>query len=158
MTRLDDAVDALAAADVQAIRYEVKNLRAIKTWAIEHLGLDYAPGDRVAIVSPKPASIGRGWHPYREALAPGQTGIAGEIAFNELYGYWYVEVGMDRAWSVSGLDDARYWHGPADETPAGFEPPSDYDQKRHPNGRVEVFALRVEWVANAQPIGLGEAS
>lgn len=153
MTAFDSALDALKSIDMHALRSEVDNLRAIKAWAVQQLAIDYKPGDRVRIVSEDPADtkLGHGWYHYREALAPGQTGIVGEIFFNAAHGVWQVDVGMDRTWSVHdhGGKQIRYWNGPADETPDGYVPPTDFDQERHPHGRVKHFFLLVDEVARA---------
>lgn len=159
MTAFDDTVTALQSLDLQALRYEVETLRAIKAWAMDRLGVDYQPGDRVVIAAADPSDVASsprsGWHHYREALAPGQSGIAGEITFNSHSNRWQVLIGLDRAWSVhtDGWGDAartrRCWRGPVDETPEGYTPPSRYDQERHPGGRVKHFAMDVSWLAKA---------
>lgn len=155
MSAIEATVDALKSLNLQALKSEVDNLRAIKEWALAQLKVDYRPGDRVVITSARPSEAGGGWHHYREALAPGQTGIAGEITFNSFSNCWQVLVGLDRTWSVHerGWGDTagliRYWNGPADETPEGYEPPRAYDQERHPDGKVKHFAMKVEWLAKA---------
>lgn len=155
MTAVEDTVAAIKGLDLQALQSEVNELRAIREWALAQLDVDFTTGDRVVITSLRPSQVGGGWEVYREALAVGQTGIAGKIYFNQNSKRWQVLVGMDRAWSVheSGrFDDpkmTRYWRGPASETPEGFEPPSEYDQQRHPEGRVKHFALDVTWLAMA---------
>lgn len=126
---------------------EVEDLRALKEWAERNLGIDYTTGDRVTIVSPEPSRRSDGWKRYREALAPGQTGIAGEITFNRYAGEWYVLVMMDRCWSVHerGMGepaDVRYWYGPADERPQGYHP-------AHEMNRTKNFAMRIGWVRKA---------
>lgn len=152
MTSVDDAITAIKSFDLQAIQAEVDELRAIRTWALEQIGVDFTAGDRVVIRSSKPSKVGHGWASYREALAIGQTGIAGEPYFNQSCQRWQVLVGMDRAGSIHESHDGtvtRYWRGPADETPDGYEPPSAFDQERHPNGVVKHFALDLAWIAKA---------
>ncbi|MGW2371741.1 hypothetical protein [Kitasatospora sp. NPDC001683] len=156
MTAADSALDAITAIDTHTIRAELANLRAIREWALRQLNLDYQPGDRVVITSNEPSESGGGWAHYSEALAPGQTGIAGEITYNQYRGRWSVLVGMDHAWATSEQYDGtvtRYWSGPAAETPDGYEPPSRYDQEHHPDGRVKHFAMDVTWVRKATNCG-----
>lgn len=152
--QLDEVVDAIKAFDLQALSREYKTLIGIRDWALRNLGLDYQQGDRVVITDPAPSMRGGGWDAYREALSPGQTGIAGEVTFDETRGTWYVLVGMDRSWSVherGGFERAcvRYWKGPAAETPEGFEAPGTYDQERYPDGRTKHFYMHVDWVVRA---------
>lgn len=155
---IDQLVTALEATNMQQLRAEMANLRAVKAWALAQLDIDFHVGDRVVITSPEPSQVGGGWHHYREALAVGQTGIAGEITFNEARGIWQCLVGMDRTWSVHERETwpppaspvvTRYWNGPADETPEGFEPPRAYDREHHPNGKIKRFAMNVAWLALA---------
>jgi hypothetical protein len=163
VTDLDEALAALAKINQQGLRAEIDNLRAIKTWALAQLGVDFKPGDRVVITSHEPSTTGGGWHHYREALAPGQTGIAGEITFNAHANRWQCLVGMDRSWSVHERQTfppaadpiiTRYWNGPADETPDGYEPPNAYDREPHPIGKIKHFAMDVRWIAPAAAAGL----
>jgi len=155
VSAFDDTLAALEGISLQRLRAEVYNLRAIKAWALDQLAVDFKPGDRVTITSPKPSETGGGWSHYREALAPGRTGSAGEITFNEHANRWQCLVGMDRTWSVHceeryGAPDTytRYWFGPVGETPDGHEPPSGYDQERHPEGQIKYFAMDVAWLAS----------
>lgn len=142
-TTLED----LVALDLRDLKAEVDNLRAIKEWAVSNLGIDYTTGDRVQIVSPKPSQVGMGWLHYSEALAVGQTGIAGSISFNGHAKRWDVLVGMDRSWSNHLWRDrpTRYWNGPAAEIPEGFELPGGYP----PEGKVKHFSMPVAWVRKA---------
>lgn len=148
MSQLDDLLKAIDTTRSGDLRHEIENLRAIKAWAIQQTGIDYEPGDRVVIVSSRPSTTGRGWHHYREALAVGRTGVAGEITFSDFHDRWYVLVGMDRAWSVhDGPGGAiRYWKGPAELTPEGFTPPSKHDQEHHPDGQTQHFSMPLDWV------------
>lgn len=163
MTTVEEAVTALRSIDLQSLQSEVDNLRAIKTWAMNRLGVDYQPGDRVTIISPEPSEIGGGWEHYREALAPGQTGIAGSITFNQFSKRWQVLVGMDRAWSIhaegwgDGARTVRHWRGVASEAPAGYELYDKWEQ-RYPNGQVKHFSMAVEWLAKAPAQTLGGAA
>lgn len=163
MTALDEALDAINSINLQNLRSEIDNLRAIKAWALQQLGVDYQPGDRVVIVDDYPSSVGKGhgWYHYREALAPGQTGIAGEIFFNATHGIWQVDVGMDRTWSVSEEWNGakiRYWNGPAAETPDGYVPPTKFDQERHPDGKVKHFFMEISRVAKADALDEEQAA
>lgn len=149
MSALTQQLEHLSTLDVIGLKSEVENLRAIKEWALRSLGIDYETGDRVQIVSPEPSSRGGGWACYSEALSQGQSGVAGAISFNQFSGHWYVLVGLDRGWSTSTrgygatLRTERYWWGPADQMPEGYERYA-FDP---PEGKVKYFALRVDWVA-----------
>lgn len=161
MSAIDDAFGALTDINLQEIRSEVTNLRAIKAWSLKQLGMDFEIGDRVQIIDDQPSSVGResGWYSYREALAVGQTGIAEEVFFNASHGIWQIDVAMDRTWSVHDRDVftgrgyekvyTRYWNGPASETPEGFDAPSKFDQEKWPHGKVKHFFLNVRWLAKA---------
>jgi hypothetical protein len=152
-------LEALVALDLREIKAEVDRLRAIKEWAIGNLGIDYTSGDRVEIISEKPSQSENGWKPYREVLAVGRTGIAGEITFNGHFKRWDVLLGIDHGWSVStdgwGQSErvTRYWWGPASATPEGFVGPSQFEQERHPDGKVKWFAMPVSWVRRARAAG-----
>jgi hypothetical protein len=158
VTSIDDTLVALQGLNLQQLRYEVETLRATKVWAMTQLGVDYQPGDRVTITSPDPAwqadDRNSGWHPYRESLAVGQTGIAGEITFNASRDRWQTLVGLDRAWSIStngwggSARLVRHWRGPAREAPDGYELYDGWEQ-RHPEGQVKWFAMDARWVALA---------
>lgn len=161
MTKLDDMVKVLAdlrGQPLQDVLHEIETLKAIKVWAVGQLGLDYVPGDRVRIVQPPAITKDSGWWRYREALAEGRTGLAGEIYFSRVNRMWYVDLSMDRTWSVSEEDGwggrpvkvTRYWNGPADETPEGYRPPSKFDQERHPEGKIKIFMMRADRLAKAE--------
>lgn len=146
MAALADAVTALKSLNLQQLQAEIDTLHAIRDWAMAQLGIDYEPGDRVVIDSDRPSELGGGWHHYREALAPGQTGIAGEISFNTHSKRWQVLVGMDRSWSVHDEDFGparRYWNGPASEAPEGYTP------CKGEAGTVKHFFMDVQWVSKA---------
>lgn len=146
---LKQALATLKGVDLDAMDREIANLLAVKEWALSSLRLDYGVGDRVEIVTAdaaaKAAQRESGWYPYREALRVGQTGVVREIKFNRFTNRWRVVVAMDRAWSVGedgvGKPLKRYWHGPEDECPDGFE-----FYKEEPS----VFSFGVHWVARAQ--------
>lgn len=164
MPAFDDALAALEGIDLQELRAEVGNLRAVKEWALDQIAVDFQPGDRVVITSPEPSKTGGGWDHYREALAPGQTGIAGEITFNAYAKRWQCTVGMDRTWSVHpavlhGSRDGliRHWNGPVRELPEGFEPQPAFHQERYPDGKVKHFGMDVRWLAKATPAVSEEA-
>lgn len=147
MTILDD----LVALDLAELKREHTYLTQVRDWARASLGLDYTTGDRVEIINPKPSQSKDGWRCYAEALAIGQSGIAGDISFNSYANGWYVLVGMDRTWSThtTGLGEitGRYWNGPPSETPEGFKPA--YDRDKHPEGKVKHFSMPVSWVRSA---------
>jgi hypothetical protein len=145
-------IDELVKFDLWEVKRDVDRLREIEKWAIASLGLDYKPGDRVEIIHPRPSQSTHGWFAYREALAVGQTGIAGEISFNQYShggrGAWHVLVGLDRCWSVDKRGDGqivRYWRGPAAEVPEGFTVVPYYP----PEGKIKWFSLAVSWVQKA---------
>lgn len=147
ITNALDVLNTIANVDTGNIRYEIETLYKIKEWALQHLGVDYRSGDRVKIVQPIPTD--NGWHGAREALHVGARGVVREISFNGAWSYWQALFVPDRDWTVSewGSGVRRYWHGPAIETPDGFEQPSKYDQEHHPEGKRHSFAFRVEWLA-----------
>lgn len=152
MKTVDEILDALAAVDPQKLRSEIEKLRAVQAWARQQIGIDYAIGDRVVIASAKPSEVGGGWHHYREALAPGQSGIARTIEFSAYHKRWLAYVAMDRTWSVgemAGGRTRRTWNGPVAEMPEGFEP--RYDIKAHPEGKIKVFLMNAEWLRRAAP-------
>ncbi len=142
-SELGKVLDVLAGIDQQAIRYEVKKLRAIRDWALSQLNLGYGVGDRVRIVDGWTFDPVKspGWAAYREVLSPGARATVLEIDFNAVHGYWYADIMLDREWSTSS-DGRRWWHGPVEETPEGMDPPSAFDQERYPAGRKHTFALR----------------
>lgn len=145
---LAKAVEHLKMLDLQGLKSEIEDLLAIREWALANLGIDYATGDRVQIVSPKPSQTGGGWACYAEALAVGQTGVAGEISFSRFArSGWYVLVGMDRSWSTheDRNGPTRMWNGPAAEVPAGHTLPGGYP----PEGRTKNFSMPVDWVRKA---------
>lgn len=146
---MNDTLTDLLAVDLHQLKTDVDRLRAIEKWARDSLNLDYATGDRVQIISERPSQNTHGWACYVEALAVGQTGIAGSISFNSYHGRWDVLVGMDRCWSVHkrGWPEQVYrsWCGPASEAPEGFEVPLYYP----PEGKTKWFGMPVSWVRRA---------
>lgn len=140
----DQLLETLADLNYQQLRYELTKLRAVRDWALDHVGIDYAVGDHVRIKADWRLGEGSGWRPYREALTPGAGATVNRIDFNEAHGYWYADIVLDREWSVAlksdgASPDRRWWHGPAGETPEGMEPPTKSDQERHPQGRKHTF-------------------
>jgi hypothetical protein len=146
---LDEVLDI----DMSRFKEEVSYLRAVEAWARASLRLDFTEGDRIEIVDPTPSRNEDGWHAYREALAVGQTGIAGEIKFNQYSkngkGGWQVLFMHDHCWSVHAKnalhperDLTRYWSGPADQIPDGYTPASRMN-------RTKNFMFPVEWVRRA---------
>lgn len=154
---LQDTLTALEALNLQNLRSELDTLEAIRDWAMDQIGVDYKVGDRVTITDAAPSEVDRtnGWYAYREALAPGQGGTVADIIFNRHSKQWVTCVAMDRTWSVHehgyglGAKTIRYWNGPASETPDGYEPPSKYNQERHPDGKVKHFYMRATYLAKA---------
>lgn len=146
---LKDLIDLTANND---LRLELKELNAIKDWARRSLNLGYDVGDRVQIINSEPSQSEGGWHQYRECLEPGQTGFVKKIFFSVHHDRWLVFYMPEREWKVArwpsnGRDIIRrYWHGPVDQTPYGYEPPSDYDQKHYPEGRKHTFMFNPEWL------------
>jgi hypothetical protein len=147
---LPDALEILANIDLQKLKEELFRLRELERWARGNLPIDYKEGDRVEIISPKPSvhNSGSGWYIYREALAIGQTGIAGEIKFSP-YGThpgWYVLFQHDHCWSVHERFNAplkRIWDGPSDEVPEGYTPSYKMD-------RTKNFMFDISWVRKAK--------
>lgn len=155
MSALTKVLEHLTSLDVQSLKSEVEDMRAIREWALASLGLGYQTGDRVQIVSPMPSQTGGGWACYSEALSVGQTGVAGGISFNRFASGWYVLVGMDRSWSTHDRSRSvlRFWNGPADECPEGYELPSGYP----PEGKVKNFSMPVDWVTLFAPASGGQS-
>jgi hypothetical protein len=152
---LDDVMGVLGALADADIRYEIEKLRAIRRWAFDQIGIDYAVGDRVRIkkgYQPRQHFADgqrHGWWPYRECLVAGATATVTKIDFNASHGYWYADIVLDREWSVGDNPDTcrfdvRHWHGPADDTPDGMEPPSKFDQEHYPEGRKHTFSFKAE--------------
>jgi hypothetical protein len=129
------------------ISYALRKADQIKAWCLR--SLDFKVGDRVRIAQPvyDPDRSPR-WAPYREALAVGRTGIVHDIDFNPYsgeFGGWSAAVKLDHEWSVSDWKGCtRWWSGPAETTPERFNPPSQYDQEKHPEGRMHTFGISVE--------------
>lgn len=159
-SNLDEVLEMLCRlSNTSTFRYEVEKLRAIRSWAIEQLDVDYVAGDRVVIKDdyfvPKTFADGtaHGWWGYRECLVPGAIAIVEKIDFNDYHKYWYANIILDQEWSISEFPwDAakypdgvkRYWKGPLAETPTGFEPPSLYDQEQYPEGRKHTWAFEAQ--------------
>lgn len=156
---LDEVLDVLSRVDHQSITHEIETLRAIKQWALDHMGIDYAVGDKVQLKASwrmpefHADGVAHGWWHFRECLVPGATAIVRDIKFNRYSlggkGSWHANVIFDRQWSVHdshNLDGkvTRHWQGPVDDTPEGMIPPSDYDQRNSPTGRKGLFSFRVE--------------
>jgi hypothetical protein len=144
MSTVDEILDMISGIDTQKLRYEIKNLRAIRDWALQRTGVDFIEGDRVVIAEDLGIKPDSGWWQYRETLAKGQTGIVKEIGFNEWHSYWYAGFFPDQEWSISSFHgERRHWHGPRDATPEGYDPPSDYEAKNYPEGRKHTFSINV---------------
>ena len=144
---LDETLAHLETLDHHKLKYEIRRLRAVYTWALERCGVDYRAGDRVVIAADCPRN--NGWAGYREALARGATATVREIEFNEYSNGWQATIVLDREWANGREEGVRYWHGPAADTPDGMQPPSAYDQEHHPEGRKHTFSLRAEWLRKA---------
>ena len=129
--------------DRQRIDYEIRKLRAIQTWALDHIGVDFAEGDTVEFV--KAPNTDNGWRIYAEALHVGAKAQVRQIDFNCAYGFWFAEIVLEREWSVTDYQGGtRWWHGPASETPEGMKPPHD------PEGRKGVFCMPVQYLRLAE--------
>ena len=126
------------------LRREVENLEAIREWAIRRAA-SYGVGDRVQIVAPIPFGTPgnrNGWWPYREALAIGATGAAGEFWFiNSDKQKWCVDFCPDRAWTYHEDTGVRRWKGPEGQRPEGYAQGGD---------TPPVFMLDVGWLAPIQ--------
>lgn len=144
---IDNLLDTLVNIDYQALKWEIRKQRAIRSWALAQSGIDFVVGDQVQIVEgftfPESLDNGapHGWNPYREALSPGATAVVRSIDFNILGGYWYADIRLDREWSTTrhGATAKRFWRGAASETPEGMEVP------KHPDPGFDyrgVFRLR----------------
>jgi hypothetical protein len=145
-TEVDKLFELLAAMNVYTAIREVSELEAIKEWAIDSLGLDYSAGDRVRICSDRPWEIANdsnynGWHFYRNSLTRGQEGIAGEITYNSYKRSWYTLVSFDRARSDSADGKMKFWYGPEDLTPEGYEFAGENSQQ---------FYMQVNWLQKAR--------
>jgi hypothetical protein len=134
------------APSVNDLRWEIEKAAAIRAWCLRQVGV--GEGDRVLIRRDLGIHRASGWWPYREALAEGATGTVVDIDFNPYSddgrGAWQAQVRLDREWSYSETLGQRFWHGRADETPQGYEPPSSYERENYPDGRRHVFAIRVD--------------
>jgi hypothetical protein len=151
MSGLDDLIERVDALSAGDFRYELKKLRAIRDWAYEQAGIGFKEGDRVSIRDGYAVSrLNRdnsfnGWWHYRECLAGGALATAVTVDFSPMHQEWYADVRLDREWAVSeiGGRDVRHWHGPAGQTPAGYERPTPFDQEHYPEGRRHTFSMRV---------------
>jgi len=125
------------------LRTDLDRLRGIERWAIKSLDLGWEGGGRVRLTCTP--NTDNGWRPYRECLIEGAEGTASAPFFSVLNGQWYAYFKPDREWSVHerGQSFIRFWNGRADETPEGFRPPSEYDQRTHPDGTRHTFMMRV---------------
>lgn len=160
MTKLDDLIKVLTDLRGQPLNdvlYEIENLHAVRDWAISQLGIDYEEGDYVQIVNPPVIkNDSNGWWTYREVLTTGRVGVAGPVRFSSLHKIWYCDLLLTHTWSTHKRKQwnkppeiTRYWNGPVDQTPAGYEPPSDFDRARHPDGRPKIFMLKAQSLAKA---------
>lgn len=150
--KVEEFFSHVEALSTQDVKWELKKLRAIRDWALQRTGIDYQIGDTVGIV--RVLNTDNGWAPYRDALAPGASATVTDIDFNTYTESWYADIILDREWSVSDYpppDGKTYWHGKAIDTPEGYEPPSKYDQERHPEGRRHSFSVPVAFLAKVRP-------
>lgn len=124
------------------LRHELDTLRAIKVWVLKEV-IGFEPGDVVELVMAPDTD--NGWHCYREALAPGAVADVHGVGFGGHHGYWYADIVLRREWTVDERETGvvRHWHGPADETPEGMEPPRAGTREMYPQGRRHSFAVRV---------------
>lgn len=151
----DDLMGVLKSLSRTDLRYEVEKVQAIRQWALDQIGVDYAVGDKVRIKDGyrmrQHFSDGdrNGWWQYRECLVPGATATVTGVDFNAFHRYWYASIVLDREWSVGDNPDTcrydvRHWHGPVGDTPDGMERPSTFDQKNYPEGRRHTFHFEAE--------------
>lgn len=154
---LGDLITWLDKLDVQAFQWELKKLRALRIWAMQQAGIDYEEGGRARIVDGYTVSSlnsdgsANGWWDYRECLAGGATGTVVRIDFSPHHMAWYADFRPDREWVLFEMrgETVRNWHGPADDTPDGYAPPSAWEQEHYPDGRKHIFAMRAE---NLRPL------
>ena len=147
--RLGDLIGWLSQLNTQEMDWELRKLTALREWALEQAGIDYAEGDAVVLAPDfrvdqrNPDGTANGWWSYRECLAPGAKGTAVRIDFSPRYKRWAVDFRPDREWSVGQVhgQPARWWHGPAADTPSGYEEPSSFDRENYPAGRRHVFMM-----------------
>jgi len=142
--QIGQLLDVVEKLDHRKFQFELRTLCAIREWAMRKAGIDFVEGDTVVIV--QDIRTNNGWSSYKEALVRGATGTVAKIDFHE---GWYALVVLDRAWTVSTLPNGpttRHWRGRAVDTPEGMEPPTEYDQEHHPQGRRKSFMLDVEWL------------
>lgn len=145
-TEIDKIFDFLGAVNLSPAIREISELEAIKEWAIDSLGLDYAPGDRVRICSEVPWETAdernSGWYPYRYSLTRGREGIAGDIKFSAYHKKWGLNVGLDRCMSITDPPfNDKHWYGPEEDTPDGFE---------FIREEIHWFHMNVHWVQKAR--------
>lgn len=155
---ISDLITWLDKLNVQEFRYELRKLQAIREWALEQAGIDYEEGSKVRITDGHAVTghhrdgSANGWWHYRECLAGGALGTVTGIDFSPLHKAWYAYFRPDREWAIIETRGQmrRLWHGPAADTPEGFEPPSAYDQEHYPDGRKHVFSMRAEDLHRAE--------
>lgn len=153
-----DLVEAVTLIDTQAIAYQARKMDGIRVWALACLGVDYEVGDRVVVTRALFTDPSDGRHPYREAATEGAYAVVRGIDFNTHHSCWQADIELEREWSVSTSpfsgEVTRYWHGRATDTPDGYQAPSAYDQKEHPDGRRHIFMVLVKHLrkATAAPV------
>jgi len=154
--QIGQLLDVVEKLDHQKFRFELKTLYAIREWAMRKAGIDFVEGDTVVIV--QDIRTDNGWSSYKEALVRGATGTVIKIDF---YKGWYALVALDRAWTVNILPNGpmtRCWKGRAEDTPEGMEPPTEFDQEHHPQGKRKSFMLDVKWLRKRNPEDEGDQS
>ena len=142
-------IEMLRSTDFTQLGHDLERLLAIEQWARGQVG--FAEGDAVRIrkdwIFPG-KSRAPGWKPFRECLVPGATAKVIGVTFMTFGDPgWRIDIVLDQEWSVSdpqwlGGEIKRYWHGTADSTPEGYEPPSPYTQEHYPEGRRGIFMMR----------------
>ena len=130
-------------AHLNELQKELRELRAVKEWAIKSLGVEWEDGGRVRLT--RTPNTDNGWKPYRECLVKGAEGTASAPFFSSYSGEWLARFMPDREWSVGDVmgSTMRFWNGRADETPEGYEPPSPFDQQHYPDGNRHTFVMRI---------------
>ena len=155
-SQIAQLLDTIEKLNHQEFRFELRTLYAIREWAMRKACIDFMEGDAVVIV--QDIRTDNGWAPYKEALVQGATGTVIKIDF--LKG-WYALVALDRAWTVNILPNGpmtRCWKGRAEDTPEGMEPPTEFDQEHHPQGKRKSFMLDVKWLRKRNPEDEGDQS
>jgi len=108
MSEIDRLLKAVTSLKLDEIRSELNDLRAVQSWAIDQIGIDYSVGDEVTIISEEPQVVGGGWERHRNDLRVGNKGIVQALTFNQTSSKWVANVAFstpeDGGFSVFALD------------------------------------------------------